>query len=218
MPDLDLVEALPDDDIARMGALYFLTTYLFPRDYKKVVDNYFFVLVEDFNAMNRFTRDKLLFDITLGSLKDELSRRTLHYRLRVMLVAFQVKIYETFPSLDGIVVTRTAKTHPRIMNWMANEQPSAAKLEGADCFANVDIVICDLEPSKTKMPMPYMNNVQYKKPIQLDLSSESRRKKRTKKSIDNTSTSGKSVILLTDTIMGQPNVSNDDDDFVDPSA
>ncbi|CAA2987777.1 Hypothetical predicted protein [Olea europaea subsp. europaea] len=55
MPDLDLVEALPDDDVARMGALYFLIAYLFPRDYKKVVDNYLFSLVEDFDAMNRFS-------------------------------------------------------------------------------------------------------------------------------------------------------------------
>ncbi|CAA2981942.1 probable metal-nicotianamine transporter YSL7 [Olea europaea subsp. europaea] len=54
MSDLDLVEALLNDDVAGMGALYFLTAYLFPRDYKKVVDNYLFALVEDFDAMNRF--------------------------------------------------------------------------------------------------------------------------------------------------------------------
>lgn len=54
MPDLDLVEALPDIDIAMFGVLYFLTAYLFPRDYKKVVDHFLFVLVEDFNEMNNF--------------------------------------------------------------------------------------------------------------------------------------------------------------------
>ncbi|CAA2973350.1 Hypothetical predicted protein [Olea europaea subsp. europaea] len=36
MPDLDLVEALPDNDVAMFGALYFITAYLFPRDYKKM--------------------------------------------------------------------------------------------------------------------------------------------------------------------------------------
>ncbi|CAA2995134.1 Hypothetical predicted protein [Olea europaea subsp. europaea] len=91
MPDLDLVEALPDDNVARMGALYFLTAYFFPRDYKKVVDNYLFAL----------------------------------------------------------------------------------------------IIICDLEPSEIEMAMPYMNNIQYQKPIQPDLLSESSRKKRTKKSARN---------------------------------
>ncbi|CAA3019550.1 Hypothetical predicted protein [Olea europaea subsp. europaea] len=40
MPDLDLVEALPDNDVAMFEALYFITAYLFPRDYEKVV-NYF---------------------------------------------------------------------------------------------------------------------------------------------------------------------------------
>ncbi|CAA3026196.1 Hypothetical predicted protein [Olea europaea subsp. europaea] len=193
MPNLDLVEALLDVAIARMGALYFLTTYLFPRDYKKVVDNYLFALVEDFDAMNRFPWGKLLFYITLGSLKDRLSRKAPHYRLRSMLVAFQVWIYETFPTLDGIIVTRTSKTHPRMMNWMIDEQPSAAKLEGADCFANVDIVIYDTEPSEIETAMPYMNNVQYQKLIQPDLLSESRKKKRTTKSADNASASGKSV-------------------------
>lgn len=54
MPDLDLVEALPDNDIAMMGILYFITAYLFHRDYKKVVDHYLFVLVEDFSTLNRF--------------------------------------------------------------------------------------------------------------------------------------------------------------------
>ncbi|CAA2989325.1 Hypothetical predicted protein [Olea europaea subsp. europaea] len=102
------------------------------------------------------------------------------------------------------------------MNWMADEQPSAAQLEGADCFANVDIVICDLEPSEMEMAMPYMNNVQYQKLIQPNLLSESCRKKRTKKSAGNASDSGKSVIFLTDSSMGQPNVSNDNDDFIDP--
>ncbi|CAA2998072.1 Hypothetical predicted protein [Olea europaea subsp. europaea] len=199
MLNLDLVEALPDDDVARMGALYFLAAYLFPRDYKKVVDNYLFALVENFDAMNRFPWGKLLFDTTLGSLKDGLSRRTPYYRLQ-----------------DGIIVTRTSKTHPRIMNWMVDEQPFATKLEGADCFTNVDIVIYGVEPSETEMAMPYMNNVQYQKPIQPDLLSESHMKKRTKKSASNASASGKSVILLMGSSVGQPNVSNDDDDFVDP--
>jgi hypothetical protein len=139
MPDLDLVEALPDNDIAMMGILYFITAYLFPRDYKKVVDHYLFVLVEDFSALNRFPWGKLLFDITLGALRDGLSRRTTHYRLRGMLLAFQVWIYETFPSLDGIVVTRISRMYPRIKNWTTQEQPSATKLEGTDCFTNPNV-------------------------------------------------------------------------------
>ncbi|CAA3016948.1 Hypothetical predicted protein [Olea europaea subsp. europaea] len=53
MPDLDLVEALSDDDVVGIGALYFLTAYLFPKDYKKVVDNYLFALVEDFDSRKK---------------------------------------------------------------------------------------------------------------------------------------------------------------------
>ncbi|CAA2934568.1 Hypothetical predicted protein [Olea europaea subsp. europaea] len=92
MPDLNLVEALPDNDVAMFGVLYFLTAYLFPRDYKKVVDHFLFVLVEDFNEINSFSWGKLLFQITLGALRDGLSRRTPHYRLRGMIVAFQAWI------------------------------------------------------------------------------------------------------------------------------
>ncbi|CAA2996400.1 Hypothetical predicted protein [Olea europaea subsp. europaea] len=133
MPDLDLVEALPDNDIAIFRALYFLTAHLFPRDYKKVVDHFLFVLVEDFNEMNSFPWGKLLFQITLSALRGGLSRRFPHYRI---LVAFQASIYETFLSLDGIVVTRISRLHPRNLNWMADEQPLVAKLEGPNYFSN----------------------------------------------------------------------------------
>ncbi|CAA2934725.1 Hypothetical predicted protein [Olea europaea subsp. europaea] len=61
--------------------------------------------------------------------------------------------------------------------------------------------------------MPYMNNVQYKKLIQPDFSSE-----KIKKSAGHASTSRKSEILLTDSSIGQPNIADDDDDFVDPPS
>ncbi|XP_022859950.1 uncharacterized protein LOC111380577 [Olea europaea var. sylvestris] len=54
MPDLDLVETLLDHDVSLIGILYFITAYLFPRDYKKVVDHYFFTLVKEFPALNSF--------------------------------------------------------------------------------------------------------------------------------------------------------------------
>ncbi|CAA2972011.1 sentrin-specific protease 1-like [Olea europaea subsp. europaea] len=117
MPNLDLVEALPDDDVVMFRALYFLTAYLFPCGYNKVVDHFLFVLVKDFIEMKNFPWGKLLFQITLGALRDGLRRRTLHYRI----------------------------------NWMAYEQPSAAKLEGPDCFSNPKIEICDLEPLESEM-------------------------------------------------------------------
>lgn len=77
------------------------------------------------------------------------------------------------------------------------------------------------------MAMPYMNGVQYKKPIQPELSREGRRTKNRKhKSADRAGTSGKSgppyakkssaVLLLTDSSIRQVHVPNDDDDFVDP--
>lgn len=33
MPNLDLVEVLLDNDVVMIGALYFITAYLFPIDY-----------------------------------------------------------------------------------------------------------------------------------------------------------------------------------------
>ncbi|CAA2985605.1 Hypothetical predicted protein [Olea europaea subsp. europaea] len=138
-----------------------------------------------------------------------------------MLVAFQAWIYQTFPSLEGIVVTRISRVHPRIINWMADEQPSTAKLEGPNCFSNPKIVICDLEPLESEMAMPYMNGVQYNKPIQLTSSTESRRrtKRRMERTVEDVGTSGKSVPLvlpLMDSNIGQAHSSDDDDDFVAP--
>ncbi|XP_022851416.1 uncharacterized protein LOC111373162 [Olea europaea var. sylvestris] len=217
MPDLDLVEALPDHDVALIGILYFITAYLFPRDYKKVVDHYLFTLVEDFPALNSFSWGKLLFDVTLSSLKDGLSRRTTHYRLRGMLVAFQAWIYETFPGLDEVIVTKISTTHPRIKNWFANEQPSASKLEEPDCFKKPNMQICDLVPSEAEMAMPYMDGVQYNKINQLEFSCGSyRRKNRKRKSANPASMSGESVPLVMDIGVGPAHVADDDDDFVDP--
>ncbi|CAA2963604.1 Hypothetical predicted protein [Olea europaea subsp. europaea] len=83
------------------------------------------------------------------------------------------------------------------------------------------IEICDLEPSKIEMAMPYMNDVQYKKPVQPKFSPDSRRdKSRIEKSVDRVGMSGKSgpsVLLLTDSSVRHARVpDNDDDDFVDP--
>ncbi|CAA2997946.1 Hypothetical predicted protein [Olea europaea subsp. europaea] len=138
-----------------------------------------------------------------------------------MLVAFQAWIYETFPSLEGIVVTRISRVQPCIVNWMADEKSSTAKLEGPDCFSNPKIVICGLEPLESEMAMPYMNGVQYNKSIQPTSSIESRRrtKHRTERTVEDVGTSWKlvpSVLLLMDSNIGQAHSSNDDNDFVDP--
>ncbi|CAA2955438.1 Hypothetical predicted protein [Olea europaea subsp. europaea] len=102
---------------------------------------------------------------------------------------------------------------------MADEQPSTVKLEGPDCFSNPKIVICDLEPLESEMVMPYMNGVQYNKPIQSMSSIESQRrtKRRTERSVEDASTSRKSVpsvLPLMDSNIGQAYSSDDDDDFV----
>lgn len=56
MSDLDLVNTLPDNDVVMLGALNFITAYLFPRYYKNVVDHFLFVLVEDISALDKFSR------------------------------------------------------------------------------------------------------------------------------------------------------------------
>ncbi|CAA2976426.1 Hypothetical predicted protein [Olea europaea subsp. europaea] len=86
MPDLNFVETLPDHDVVLIGILCFITDYLFPRDYKKVVNQYLFAFLEDFPMLNSFPWGKLLFEITLSSLKDALSRKFAHYMLRGMLI------------------------------------------------------------------------------------------------------------------------------------
>lgn len=105
-----------------------------------MVDHYLFVLVEDFTLMDKFSWGKLLFESTLNDLREGLSKRTRHYRLRGLLIPFQVWIYETIPSLDGTIVNWMSDTLPRIMNWLADEPPSAAKLEGDECFSNPDVI------------------------------------------------------------------------------
>lgn len=83
---------IPDEDVSKLGALYFVTSYLLPWDYKKVVEHYLSVLVDDFNKMNSFPWGKSLFDTLITSLRDGLSKRTSHYRLKGLLKVFQVWI------------------------------------------------------------------------------------------------------------------------------
>ncbi|CAA2954827.1 Hypothetical predicted protein [Olea europaea subsp. europaea] len=103
-----------------------------------------------------------------------------------MLVAFQAWIYETFPGLDEVIVTKISTTHPRIKNWFANEQPSASKLEEPDCFKKPNIMV------------------------------HYRRKNRKRKSANPASMSGESVPLVTDIGVGHAHVADGDDAFMDP--
>ncbi|XP_022846255.1 uncharacterized protein LOC111368996 [Olea europaea var. sylvestris] len=121
-----------DKDVSMLATLYFITSYLYPRDFKKAEDHFLFVLVENFNAMNVFPWGKSLFDTLVSSMREGLSKRATHYRLRGLLITFQVWIYKTILSLDGYTARRISKVYLRIMNWVADDHPSAAKLEGLE--------------------------------------------------------------------------------------
>ncbi|CAA2953431.1 Hypothetical predicted protein [Olea europaea subsp. europaea] len=178
--------------------------------------------------MDSFPWDKSLFETLISSLREGLSKRTTHYRLRGLLIAFQVWIYETIPTLHGYVATRTSRTYPRIMNWTVDDHPPTAKLDGHDCFCNPEMEIRDLDPSNMEMAMPYMYEVQYIKPVQLE---RTRGKKRKGGMVDRSSHSVKatrkpsyssektftSLFMITDGRLGHSDVPLDDgdDDFVD---
>lgn len=100
------VSGVDDHDVVRLGILYLITSYLFSTSYKKVVEHYLFALVEDFDAMGMFPWGKDLFEMSMKSLKEGLGRRNPHYRLKGFLVAFQVWIYESIPSLNGPVTSK----------------------------------------------------------------------------------------------------------------
>ncbi|CAA2986931.1 Hypothetical predicted protein [Olea europaea subsp. europaea] len=197
---------ISDEDVSMLGALYFKTSYLHPRDYKKAMDHFLFILVEDFSAMNVFPLGKSLFDTVVNSLRERLSKRSTHYRLRGLLVAFQVWIYKTIPSLDGYIARRISRLYPRIMNWAADDHPSAAKLEGLECFSNPD--------------------VWYEKPVPPDRSQGEKRKGGSiDRSVHHAGTSTKpsnsgmkqsTMLLITDGRLGHSDLPIDDDDFVDP--
>lgn len=52
MPNLDLFAALPDNDVAMIETLCFITAYLFPRYTRRLLTT-FFALVKDFSAISR---------------------------------------------------------------------------------------------------------------------------------------------------------------------
>ncbi|CAA2970041.1 Hypothetical predicted protein [Olea europaea subsp. europaea] len=80
------------------------------------------------------------------------------------------------------------------------------------------IEICDLVPTEAEMAMPYMDGVQHNKPIQLEFSWGSHRKESRKgKSVNPAHMSKESVHLVSDIGVRHAHITDDDDDFVDPS-
>ncbi|CAA3011953.1 Hypothetical predicted protein [Olea europaea subsp. europaea] len=80
------------------------------------------------------------------------------------------------------------------------------------------IEICALMPTEAEMAMPYMGGMQHNKTIQPELSRGSRRKESRKgKSVDPSHMSEESVPLVMDTGVRKAHITDDDDDFVDPS-
>ncbi|CAA2997693.1 Hypothetical predicted protein [Olea europaea subsp. europaea] len=80
------------------------------------------------------------------------------------------------------------------------------------------IEICDLKLSKTEMRMPYMNGVQYNKPIQLKFSCDGgRNKSRTENSANCLGMSSQSISApIKNSNIKQAHVPNDDNNFIDP--
>ncbi|XP_022891721.1 uncharacterized protein LOC111406547 [Olea europaea var. sylvestris] len=132
---LNLLDA-DDHDIVSIRILYLITSFLFSTSYKKVVENYLFTLVEDFAAMERSSWGKKLFEKSIKSLREGLSHRNLHYRLKGFLIAL-VRIYESIPSLTGPITNRVGNRHRRIVNWALNRQHSAVKLD-EEVFSKLD--------------------------------------------------------------------------------
>lgn len=64
------VSDIPDNDVSMLVALYLITSYLYLRYYKKVIEHFLFVLVEDFNAMDIFPWGKSFFDMLISSLRE----------------------------------------------------------------------------------------------------------------------------------------------------
>jgi hypothetical protein len=151
-------------DVVRLGILYLITSYLFSTSYKKAVDNYLFALVEDFELLEMFPWGKELFEMSIKSLKEGLGRRNPHYRLKGFLVAFQVWIYESIPSLNGPVTNKMGNGFPRIVNWMSDKQPSAVKLD-EDVFSHPDvsfkILICNEHVTGSHIPLYRSQSIFY---------------------------------------------------------
>ncbi|CAA3010400.1 Hypothetical predicted protein [Olea europaea subsp. europaea] len=112
------------------------------------------------------------------------------------------------------------------MNWATDDHPSAAKLEGPECFSNLDLEICDMDPPPAKMAMPYMIQVPYEKPVPPDRSHGEKRKGGSiDRSVHRAGTSTKPsnsgmkqstpMLLITDGRLGHSDLPIDDDDFVD---
>lgn len=69
LENLNLVTNEDNRDMVRIGIFYLITSYLFSISYKRIVENYLFALVENFDTMGMFPWTKDFFELSINSLK-----------------------------------------------------------------------------------------------------------------------------------------------------
>jgi hypothetical protein len=102
-----------------------------------VVDDSIFYLVES-EELNSFPWGIEVFSMTLSSLKCAFNQRMknifmekkfLEYRLNGFLVAFQIWIYETVPTIaQKNYCTRHIPQRPRMLSWSCNQHVTSVGL------------------------------------------------------------------------------------------
>ncbi|KAL2532950.1 Ulp1 protease family [Abeliophyllum distichum] len=164
----DVFKALPtnmaNEDVVKIGILYRTTSFLFTTPYRKQVSDATFSLIE-FVEIERLAWGKELFNNTFNYLKTALTKRAYDevirkniftYRLYGFLLAFQIWIYESVPSIDGEIWKRLYHTWPRLLNWTnPSTRVTAIQLEKL-VFDLPDLEIRGIQPNEDEMGASYL--------------------------------------------------------------
>ncbi|KAL2512968.1 DUF1985 domain-containing protein [Abeliophyllum distichum] len=126
-----------DKDMVDVGIIYLISSFLFITSYHKCVDDSIFGLDES-GEMESFPWGKELYNLILMSLKGAFSKRImkldtskkkLEYRLNGFLLAFQVWIYETIPTIAAKkLCVKYKQSLPRILSWSSNVHLTSLQL------------------------------------------------------------------------------------------
>ncbi|KAL2498171.1 Ulp1 protease family [Abeliophyllum distichum] len=114
-----------DKEVVKIGILLLISPYLFTTPYPKQVPENLMSIIDSFD-LDKFPWGQELFTMTFSHVKVALSKGpTLEeklkglamYRLYGFPMAFQIWIYESIPSLVGVVCKRVCQSQSRILNW-----------------------------------------------------------------------------------------------------
>ncbi|XP_070030351.1 uncharacterized protein [Nicotiana sylvestris] len=116
-----------DEDALKIAVLYFIHNFLFSTTNDDLITKNNFLLVES-GDFETFPWGKVVFNVTLCSMKDKVRSRREMYRYGGLPLSFQCWFYECCPYTRKNLACRVGNLMPHILNWKVKKKVTFKRL------------------------------------------------------------------------------------------